>query len=139
MQVLSNGTQLDDTAAAYLAEHPDAEVIAIGQNAVQAVPDADVQLSGASSFETAVIVARERYNDPSGVAIASGTNFPDGLAGGAHAGRAGIPLLLSWPDVLPDITSTYLGEVTPVDRVVMYGGVAATSYTVEATSASALG
>jgi len=26
-----------------------------------------------------------------------------------------------------------------VDRVVMYGGVAATSYTVEATSASALG
>ena len=61
------------------------------------------------------------------------------LAGGAHAGRAGIPLLLSWPDVLPDITSTYLSEVTPVDRVVMYGGVAATSYTVEATSASALG
>ena len=139
VQVLSNGTQLDDTAAAYLAEHPDAEVIAVGQNAVQAVPDADVQLSGGSSFETAVIVARERYNDPSGVAIASGTNFPDGLAGGAHAGRAGIPLLLSWPDVLPDITSTYLSEVTPVDRVVMYGGVAATSYTVEATSASALG
>ena len=139
VQVLSNGTQLDQTATDYLAEHPDAEVIAVGQNAVQAVPDANVQLSGSSSFETAVAVARERYDNPSGVAIASGTNFPDGLAGGAHAGRAGIPLLLSWPDVLPDSASTYLSEVTPLDRVVMYGGVAATSYTVETTAASALG
>ena len=133
VQVLSNGEALDETAQAYLAEHPDVEVVAIGATAAAAVPGATA-ITGDTIFDTSVQVARARYGEVTGVAIASGTNFPDGLAGGAHAGRDGIPLLLSWPDVLPGSVEGYLGEVTP-SRVVLYGGTAALSYQVEADAA----
>ena len=137
VQILSNGNQLDDTASAYLAEFPDAEVLAVGANAAAAVPSATA-LTGDTPFATSVVVA-ERFNDPSGVAIASGTNFPDGLSGGAHAGRAGIPLLLSWPDVVPTVVADYLAGVAPIGRVAMYGGTAALSYQIEADAARAIG
>ena len=138
VQVLSNGDTLDDTATAYLAEHPDAEVVALGADAAAAVPSA-TEIAGANAFETSVRVAQQRYEGVSAVGLASGTNFPDGLAGGAHAGRAGVPLLLTWPDVLPASVADYLGEVAPLSGVTLYGGTAALSHQVEADAAESVG
>lgn len=129
VQILSNGTTLDETAAAYLADHPDAEVLAIGSTAAAAVPAATA-IGDEDIFATSVAVA-ERYGNVTGVALASGVNFPDGLAGGAHAGRAGIPLLLSWPDVLPGDVQTYLSGQAPLQRAVLYGGTVALSNQIE--------
>ncbi|MGI9017400.1 MAG: cell wall-binding repeat-containing protein [Euzebya sp.] len=136
--ILSNGTQLDDTASAYLAEHPDADVLAIGVIAAQAVPDAP-SIAGSDAFATSVAVAQQRYPGASGAAIASGTNFPDGLAGGAHAARRGLPLLLSYPDVLPDSVAGYLSGAAPLSPIFMYGGVVALSNQVERDAAASLG
>jgi hypothetical protein len=138
VEVLSNGTSLDPSAAAYLDAHPDAEVVAVGATAAQAVPDAQA-IVGDDAFETAAMVAAARYPQSSGVAIASGTNFPDGLAGGAHAARAGVPLLLSWPDVLPGAVVEHLGDAGSLDLVVLYGGEVALSHQVEADAAASLG
>ncbi|HUG84607.1 MAG TPA: cell wall-binding repeat-containing protein, partial [Euzebya sp.] len=138
VEIISDGPQLSAEGEAYLAEHPDAEVLAIGSVAAQAVPTATA-IAGEDAFATSVAVAAQRYADVDGVGLASGTNFPDGLAGGAHAGRRGIPLLLSWPDVLPSSVGEYLGSVQPVSEVYAYGGVAALSYQVEFDAMAALG
>ncbi|MEE8599559.1 cell wall-binding repeat-containing protein [Euzebya tangerina] len=131
VEIISNGEQLDDTATAYLAEHPDAEVLAIGPVASAAVPDA-ASISGPDVFTTSVLVAQERYTDPTAAGIASGTNFPDGLTGGANAGRRGVPLLLSTPDLLPDSVDAYLDGLD-LQTTVMYGGTVALAYQVEAS------
>ena len=138
VEIISNGAQLDESATAYLEAHPEAEVVAVGAVAAEAVPEATA-IVGEDIFATSVAVAEARYPDVTGVGIASGTNFPDGLAGGANAAREGIPLLLSWPDVLPDVVAAYLAEVAPLESVVMYGGEAALSHQTEADAAAALG
>lgn len=138
VEIISDGPQLSAEGEAYLAEHPDAEVLAIGSVAAEAVPSATA-IAGDNAFATSVAVATQRYADVDGVALASGTNFPDGLAGGAHAGRRGIPLLLSWPDVLPDSVADYLTSIQPVSDVYAYGGVAALSYQVEVDAMAAVG
>lgn len=135
VEILSDGAQLTAEGRAYLDENPQAEVVAIGATAAQAVPTATA-LSGEDAFATSVRVA-ERYGDVTGAALASGTAFPDGLAGGAHAARAGIPLLLTLPDLLPDSVGQYLGGAAPLDDLVVYGGVAAVAYQVEADAAAA--
>lgn len=137
VEIISDGSQLDQTAADYLDRHPDATVIAIGPEAAQAVPDAQV-IAGEDVYATSVAVAQQRYPDADGVGLASGTNFPDGLTGGAHAARAGIPLLLTTPDVLAPAVQAHLDAVAPLADVVLYGGTAALSDQVARDAASAL-
>ncbi len=138
VEILSNGGQLDATAQAYLDEHPSAELVAIGAVAAQAVPQATA-IVGEDPFQTSVLVAQTRYPDATAVGIASGTNFPDGLTGGTHAGRLGMPLLLSWPDVLPTSVQTYLEDTAPLSAVTLYGGTAAMSHQIEADAAAFIG
>ena len=52
------------------------------------------RISGANRYETSELIAREFFQGCSGVAIAYGKNFPDGLCGGPLAGRMNAPLLL---------------------------------------------
>ncbi|CAN5337985.1 hypothetical protein BH23ACT9_BH23ACT9_24250 [soil metagenome] len=137
VEILSNGPELTAETVAYLAENPQAEVVAIGSVAAQAVPTA-TPFTGADPFATSVAVAQARYDDVDAVALASGTNFPDGLAGGAHAGRRGVPLLLTWPDILPASVADHLAAIAPLDRVYAYGGVAALSQQIEASAQTAL-
>lgn len=137
VEILTNGAELSADAAAYLSENPNAEVLAIGSVAAQAVPGVPA-IAGADAFATSVAVAQQRYGAADGFAIASGTNFPDALAGGAHAGRRGIPLLLSWPDVLPDSVAGYLSATGSLNTAYAYGGTAALSYGVESGAAAAL-
>jgi putative cell wall-binding protein len=85
------------------------------------------RLSGANRFETAVTVSQAGW--PRGaqtVYVATGGNFPDALAGGAAAVRAGAPLLLVTPDELPAVTRDELGRLEP-SRIVVLGGNAAVS------------
>lgn len=55
-----------------------------------------VRIAGADRYQTADRVAHRFYGDAvTRVAIASGERFPDALSGGPHAGRRGVPLVLS--------------------------------------------
>lgn len=137
VEILADGPELQAEASAYLAENPNAEVLTIGSVAAQAVPGVP-SITGADAFATSVAVAQQRYPATTGFAVASGTDFPDALAGGAHAGRRGIPLLLSWPDVLPTSVEEYLSATGGLGTAYAYGGEAALSYGVETGAAATL-
>jgi putative cell wall-binding protein len=92
-----------------------------------------VRLGGADRFATSAAIVQANYKPGVPVVyIATGLNFPDALAGGAAAAKAGGPLLLVQPDSIPAETSTELTRLTPASIVVL-GGTAAVSDAVQAT------
>jgi putative cell wall-binding protein len=80
------------------------------------------RLSGSDRYATSVAVSRSAYGaGGSDVAfVATGLNFPDGLAGGPVAALVPGPLLLVGSG-LPSSVATELGRLDP-DRVVVLGG-----------------
>lgn len=135
--VLTDGAALAPVTASYLQEHGEVPQVAVGAAAVAAAPDAEA-VAGADAFATSRLLAERTHPDPGGVAVASGTAFPDGLAGGVHAARNDLPLLLSWPDLLPGTVAGYLSTVRPLDRATLYGGTAALSSRIARDVATAL-
>ncbi|GAA2065136.1 hypothetical protein GCM10009839_90930 [Catenulispora yoronensis] len=100
--LLSDGPTLDPATAAAVAGH--ASITAVGGPAVAALRAAlpgrrITELSGGDRYETAsaVINAMTGGQPPHSLSVASGTNFPDALAGGAFAANAGQPLALTDP------------------------------------------
>jgi putative cell wall-binding protein len=67
----------------------------------------EVRYGGADRYATAVAVANALGN-PFTVLLASGTNFPDALAAGPAATKAGGVVLLTDGSVMPSETSAYL-------------------------------
>ena len=67
----------------------------------------EVRYGGADRYATAVAVA-DALGDPYTVLLASGTNFPDALAAGPAATKAGGVVLLTDGSVMPAETSAYL-------------------------------
>jgi hypothetical protein len=66
--------------------------------------------AGDDPFDASAEAARLLHPDPAQVAVASGYDFPDGLAGSVLAGRGDMPLLLSPPDVLDPAALAYLAD-----------------------------
>ncbi len=96
------------------------------------------RLAGTDRFSTAAAIAAARFDDATAVVVATGANFPDALAGAAHAGRLGAPVLLVG-DTLPPPVRDYLtaraGQITTVH---VLGGEAAVSDGVVAEVEAAL-
>ena len=61
------------------------------------------RLAGSDRYATSVQVSRSAYGSSDSVFIATGTNFPDGLAGGPVAALLPGPLLLVSPTQLPGV------------------------------------
>ena len=97
-------------------------------------PDPGVfRLSGANRYATAAAVAAWHHPDGADtVFVATGTNFPDALAGAVAAASAGSPLLLV--SSIPPATATALGDLDPTDIIIL-GGTAV----VDAATATELG
>jgi len=94
------------------------------------------RLSGSGRFDTAAAVSAATFDPGVPVAyIATGTNFPDALAGGPAAGSLGGPILLTLPDELPDATANELARVRP-QRIVVLGGTGVVSEAVRSQLAS---
>ncbi|WP_041276716.1 cell wall-binding repeat-containing protein [Desulfosporosinus acidiphilus] len=53
-----------------------------------------MRLAGETKYDTMIKIVNNFQQDPSTLVIATGENFPDGLAGGAFAAITGSPLLL---------------------------------------------
>ena len=92
------------------------------------------RLYGADRYATAVAISQATYaaNGPSTVYIATGANFPDGLAGSPVAGSLSGPLLLVPTNSLPMSVAVELQRLSP-DRIVILGGNAAISDSVVQT------
>ena len=95
-------------------------------------PSGIVRRSGADRYATAVAVSQGSF--PGGarhVFIATGQNFPDGLAGGPAAALRGGPLLLVPGTSVPEAVSAELLRLDP-DRVTILGGTGVVTDAVQA-------
>jgi putative cell wall-binding protein len=88
------------------------------------------RLSGADRYATAARISLAGFGPGVPTAfIATGTNFPDALAGAPASATLGGPLLLTSRSSLPGATRTELSRLKP-QRIVILGGTAAVSGTV---------
>lgn len=94
--LLTDGTAVAAETAQWESAHPGMTVVAIGGSAAAADPAA-TPVVGADRYATAAKVAASVLPAPAGVVIATGANFPDGLAGAAYAAHFGWAMVLVAP------------------------------------------
>jgi len=124
--VLSAGRTLPAVTSNYLsAHHP--TTFALGGPAAISDPAA-TPIVGFDRYDTARKVAESFFSGPATVGMATGEKFPDALAGGAHIGKKGGPVLLTAPFVLSGPTDAYLqANRAAIGLLYIYGGPAAVS------------
>jgi putative cell wall-binding protein/peptidoglycan/xylan/chitin deacetylase (PgdA/CDA1 family) len=88
------------------------------------------RLGGADRFETAAKVSETFASGAPVVYIASGSNYPDALAGAAAAGVNGGPVLLVHQNEIPKVVSTELARLAP-KKIVVLGGTTVISSALE--------
>ncbi|MBQ3376624.1 MAG: cell wall-binding repeat-containing protein [Erysipelotrichaceae bacterium] len=98
------GSSLNDDQKMFLQRNKDKWIYILGGTGAvsetvekqikEIIGGSPARISGANRYETSALIAREFFQGCSGVAIAFGGNFPDGLCGGPLAGRLNAPLLL---------------------------------------------
>ncbi|PKQ20806.1 MAG: hypothetical protein CVT66_02920 [Actinobacteria bacterium HGW-Actinobacteria-6] len=101
-------------------------------NALPPVTMPVVRLAGANRYATAVAIAEYGidfwWGTASYAGIATGTNFPDALGGGAVTGSKGGVMLLTDPKTLSSPTSAFLkSNARDVKSSQIYGGISAVS------------
>ena len=79
------------------------------------------RIAGPTRFDTAAAVAGLFPAGPPVAYVATGTNFPDALAGSAAAGVRGAPMLLVEPDEVPATVGLQLTRLDP-GAIVVLGG-----------------
>jgi putative cell wall-binding protein len=101
------------------------------------------RLFGANRYETAAAIATHGVAEGlswDGVGIVTGTNFPDGLSGGAMLARFGSVMLLTPGTSLAPAAKTALeANATSIDSVFILGGDSAVSDAVAAAARMAAG
>jgi putative cell wall-binding protein len=125
--LLTNGTSMAAPTAQWLNAHAGVTAVAIGGAAAAADPPA-AALVGADRYATAAKVAASVLPSAVGVVIATGADFPDGLAGAAYAAHFGWAMLLVSPgaSALNADQASYLHAVAaPVKNLVTVGGTTA--------------
>ena len=124
--VLTDGASMPAATKAYLdADRTDH--VAIGSNAAAAAPTAE-SITGSSPSQLSRLVAEELAQPNGIVAVATEAGFADALAGGAHVGSLGGPLLLTNGGALsPDVRTVIENSSSGLREVVVYGGTAAVS------------
>ena len=136
--LLTEGPKMAPATKAYLDAHPGTKRYALGGPAATALPTA-TKLVGVDRWETATVIASTLFDKPTVVGIASGQNFPDALAGGAHIGKKGGPLVLVESEAMPEKTKAYLEAVREsIGNGFLYGGPVAVADTVKTDATTAI-
>ena len=123
--LLTDGATQSPTTAAYLAQHPQATLYAIGGPAALASP-VGISLVGPDRYATATAVAARFFPGAAVAGLASGTSYADALAAGAVLGARGEPLLLTDPGSLSAATAAYIA--TGISQLHTFGGPAAVAF-----------
>lgn len=136
--ILTEGADLPTVFDDYVEAREDLPQTAIGGDAAAAAPDAEA-IGGGDDYELSVNVARSFFDTPSRVLLASASDFPDALAGGALAAALDAPLLLTDSQILPGPVSEYMADdVAEVTAGVVLGGPVAVSQQVLVDAAAVL-
>lgn len=85
------------------------------------------RLSGDNRYKTCILINETYASTLTGrdICVATGTNYPDALAGGVFAARHASPMLLVSTSI-KDFQKTYLGQIKP-EIVYVFGGPGAVS------------
>lgn len=90
------------------------------------------RIAGSDRYGTAAAISASTFAGGVETAyVASGRSWADALAAVPHAARAGGPILLTFPDSLPERTRTELARLQP-NRIIVVGGSGAVSAAVAA-------
>lgn len=90
------------------------------------------RIAGADRYATSVAISASAFTPGVELAfLATGSSFPDALAGAALAGRTDSPVLLSPPDCVPGPVADEVARLTP-GGVILFGGTVALSDAVAA-------
>ena len=131
--LLVTGTGVPASTAAELARLQPATIKLIGGSEVvsdgvldalrgYATSGVAQRIAGGNRYATAAAVSADTFATGVPVAyVATGTNFPDALAGVAAAGVSGAPILLTTPTTIPGETAAELSRLRP-GRIVVLGG-----------------
>ncbi len=125
--LLTNGSTMSAATDAWLRAHPGLTVTAIGGPAAAADPSAS-PVVGADRYATSAKVAAGVLPAPTGIVLATGANFPDGLAAATYAAHQGWAMLLAAPSggALDADQHSYLhAAAATVTTLVVAGGPAA--------------
>lgn len=136
--LVGGGGLPEATRSALEALAPEEIVVLGGTSAVSAAVEAElasiaptVRRTGADRFATAAAVAAATWpGTVTDVFVASGTDFPDALAGGAAAGAYGSPLLLVTQEGVPASTRAEIERLSP-QRITILGGESSVSAAVQ--------
>jgi putative cell wall-binding protein len=136
--LLTRTAFLSEEALAALDELAVANVIVVGGTAAVSDDTVDTledegftvtRVAGTNRYGTAAAIADEVGAPTDGtVLIATGTNYPDALAGGPLAYAGGHPILLVTPTDIPAETEAALADA---DNAIILGGTAAVSDAVQ--------
>jgi hypothetical protein len=123
----------------YISTRPSLSLTSVGGPAATAYP-AGQAIVGVDRYDTSAQVASRFFPTPGTVGLASGTNFPDALAGGAHIARFSGPILLTDPSSLPAVIQAYLAaKASSIVGGFLYGGTSAVSESVRTAAQVAIG
>lgn len=86
------------------------------------------RIGGANRYDTALMLAKENFEKPKTIILASGENFPDALTAVSLAAKYDAPILLSRKDILDPNTLTYIQE--NCEDLIIVGGKAAIDITI---------
>jgi putative cell wall-binding protein len=146
--LLTAATGLPDATRAELQRLQPKRIVVVGGSA--AVKDGVVKslaafttgsverVAGVDRYATAAAISRDAFDDASVVYIATGSSFPDALAGGPLAAKDDAPVLLVGEHGVSSSVAAELRRLDP-DRVVVLGGTAAVSEAVSSAVASTAG
>lgn len=133
--VLTAEHELPDSVAAYLDDAAFEQLYLVGgsgvvSDAVQAElgrrVDAVERVAGSTRFATAERLSARFAHGADTAGVASGTDFPDALAGGVHAAAHDAPLLLVGGDRVFESQREQVRDLAP-GQLHVYGGTAAVS------------
>ncbi|CAN5168992.1 hypothetical protein BH23ACT9_BH23ACT9_26580 [soil metagenome] len=125
--VLTDGGRAHPAVDAYLSGRTGAQIVTVGSAATAAYPGRTA-IVGDTAQRTSVLVAQAYADGARTVSLARVDVFADALSGGAHAARAGAPLLLTDTASLTPVVRDHLtARAATIDVAVLYGGTAAIS------------
>ncbi len=137
--LLSLGSTPVASTSTYITSRGTVTLFSIGGPAALAYP-AGQAIVGVDRYDTSAKIAAQFFPTPGTVGLASGTNFPDALAGGAHIARFSGPMLLVDPAALPPFIQAYLAaKASSIAGGFLYGGTTAVSESVRLAAQVAIG
>lgn len=143
--LVTNPKQLDKGVIDVLAAlNPQQVIILGGYQAVGKEVEEEIEgvtggaggisrIAGADRYETAALIAGQ-FPAGTSVGLATGMNYPDALTLAAATASMGIPLLLTSPQTLPQVTRDSLRELSPVKIFVAGGKTAVSSQVLQEVS-----